>query len=608
MSLLLLNETWANSLRPPRKIRPSEWTEEKRVLTVKESAEPGRWKNDRTPYLVGIMDAVLEPGVEEITLVKPTQVGGSAVRDNLIGYFIDVDPGPTMVVMPSESAAEEMMKERIKPMLKSSLSDHISPSREDNTLGCINLDSMALYTGWAGSPQSLASRPCRNVVFDEVDKYPPFSGRESDPISLGTERTTTFKHRKRIFKLSTPTVRTGLIWKAWEASGDKRRFHVPCPHCGEYQILTFGQVKWPKDEGVEKTKLADHVEQGRLAWYECASGQCRIEDHHKPKMLQRGVWLSETQTIDKDGTITGDRPKTKRIGFHLNALVSPWRTFSEIAAQFIRAEGDISLTMNFKNSAMAEPFEIQVAANRPSLIQEKAKIAGPPNVVPPWAVTIFATADVQQDLLYYTIRAWGYGFRSQLLRYGRVLNFDELFHECIETPCLAGNGHAFVEFLAVDGKYRKNEVDEFCKRLPSRIIKTLGSAQPMAPMYLPKPQGGIQVVTLNTNRTKDRLDEMLRDADETRWLPHNEILDDYSNQLASENKIFDPRSAIFRWEKKYEGVQNHLLDCEANQCGIASWRQLDLPVPEQPPPQPQTPQPRYANQSWMPDPESWMNR
>lgn len=585
-----LQQAWRDAWKIPERLKPSEWAERNRVLSTAESSEPGRWNNSRTPYLVGIMDAVCETGVEEIVFVKPTQVGGSETLRNLLGYFIDNDPGPCLIVMPSEASAEEMVRDRIRPLLDTTpaLKRHVLPNREDNTLSCIKLDSMPIFTGWAGSPQSLASKPCRYVLPDEIDKYPPFSGREADPLSLAAERTQTFLHRKRIIKTSTPTTRDGAIWKAWEACGDKRRFYVPCPHCGEYQILVFPQVRWPKGE-LEKNQRADEVTNRKLAYYECKQCAGKIVDGHKPKMLNKGVWLSEGQSIDKNGTIAGDRPKTKKVGFHLNSLYSPWQTFSEIAAEFIRAEGDIGLTMGFRNSRLAEPFEEQVESNRPSEIQIRTQSAPQPCTVPEWAEMVIMTADVQKDLLWYVVRAWGRGFRSQLIKYGRVFTFDDCFREAFETSIGERHQARYCDLICVDGKYRTGEVLEFAARLPSNIFVTQGVTGGRPVMCWDERAEGVQYLKVNTLLSKDRLQQMLSDADPTRWRVHSQIGDDYCQQIASEHKILDPKSRRYVWQPKYKGIANHLFDCEANQCAVANWLGMDAP------PEIRT-QPRYVQE------------
>lgn len=573
----------ANAVRPPEKYKPSDWAERNFTLPPKGNAQPGQFKFSRTPYLRGVVDALAEPGVEDVVFVKPTRVGGTTAGQIILGYWIDNDPGNCLTVMPSEAAAEEEIKDRVRPLLQvPALKPHVSPDPHKNTLSRIELDTMDIYTGWAGSPQSLGSRTCRYVRFDEVDKFPPFAGREADPISLGKERTATFGHRKRHYITSTPTTREGAVWRAWESCGDRRRFYVPCPHCGTYQVLTWPQVKWPKLSIPDKVALADEIERSRLAWYECGNPDCkgRIEESHKPKMLERGVWASEGQTVRPDGTLEGDRPVSRRVGFHLSSLYSPWRKFHEMAAEWIRADGDIAASMNFRNSRLAEPFETQLSATEPHVIREKAeKHGGEPNQVPEWAVGLYATADVQKDRLYFVIRAWGYGFRSALVRYGSVLTFDGLWQEVFETPCLVGTRHVFPEILACDDQYRRNEVVEFQKRDVRRIYRAHGLSTYAAPLAHFKVQDGVGVLNINTLLSKDRLSDMIHDGDPERWTPHRDADDDYCRQVVAEQKVWDQQQKMELWKPKTMKAANHYLDCEAIQCALASHRHMDVPPP-----------------------------
>lgn len=497
--------------------------------------------------------------------IKSTRVGGTTAAQIALGYWISNEPGDVLTVMPSEDAAKEEINLRVKPMLEASdnLKQHMSNDPRDTTLAEIHLPGrMRIYTGWSGSPQSLGSKTCRYVRLDEIDKYSAFSGREADPMSLAKERTGTWPKKKH-YITSTPTTREGAIWKAWEACGDQRRYFVPCPHCKHEQTLTFPQVKWPK-EITDKVKLADAIEQDKLAWYECEKCKEKILDFHKPKMLIAGRWKSEGG-------------KSKRVGFHINALYSPWKTFSDIAAEFIRAEGDIALTMNFRNSRMAEPFEQQVATNRPSIITDRKAGAPQPNEFPSWGEIAILTADVQQDSLWFVIRAWARGFRSQLIRYGQILNFNELWHQAFENQ-IGGRGP--VEFVGVDGRYRTSEVIEFARRLPQHISITQGMTESSKGVICQDViREGLRYLKVDTQLSKDRLQHMLGDADKSRWQVHSEVGEDYANQLASEHKIVDQKARKLIWLPKYKGIANHLLDCEANQCAIAAWLGMDQPAP-----------------------------
>jgi phage terminase large subunit GpA-like protein len=583
VSVAVWSEAERRAFAPPEKLTPTQWAERNRVLPPQIAAEPGPYRASRTPYLTGIMDAVVDKTIEEIVCLKAAQIGWSEATRNILGFWIDNDPGPCLLVMPSEDAARDIMEERIRPLIEytPAVARHLSDKASDNTKSGIKFDSMSLHIGWAGSPQALASRPCRYVLLDEVDKYPHFSGREADPISLARERTKTYLHRKKVLIGSTPTTRQGHIWRSWEGCGDKRGYYCPCPHCGEYQRLIWTQVKWPKDTGIaDKVKLADQVETRRLAWYECEHCREKIEDRHKPKMLTAGVWLSEGQTINKAGTIEGERPKTRRVGFRINAIYSPWLTFSDVAAEGLRSMDDPQRMMNFRNSWLADVFEEQVSGIKVNELRERAQGAPKPGTIPAWAGIVIASADVQKHQIYYVIRAWGYGHRSQLIHFGTIMRLDELATRCLNTPIPFERGDLMVpDLLVVDAGYRTDEVYEFA-RTDSRIVPVKGAnKQLFTPIKLSSAavhDFGVSLRYIDTSYFKDRLATLRNDKD--RWLVHSEITDEYCQHLAAWHKIRvrDKGRMEERWKTVTEGAADHLSDAEVYNIVGAQIAGVDL--------------------------------
>lgn len=544
------------------------------------TAEPGRWRNDRTPYLVGLMDATCEENVEEIVFLKAVQVGFSECIRNMLGFWIDHDPGPTLLVMPSQQAAEELVDERIRPLLQDTpaLRKHVSDNRADNKLSAIRLATMSVYTAWAGSPQALASRPIRRVLFDEVDKYPAFSGKEADPISLGRKRLTTYRHRSLAVIGSTPTTRIGPIWTAWERCTERRRFWVPCPKCGEHQTLRWSQVKWPQGDAREsREQHAERVEAQALALYECEHCGEQWTDDEKSAAVKHGEWRAEPGS---------DGPR--RIGFHLNSIYSPWVTLSKLAGEWIRAQDNPAALMDFANSRLAEPFEEQGSTLKPSLIEEKATHAGPPMVCPSWGQILLCTADVQKDHLYYTVRAWGYGWRSQLVTAGIASDFGELERVAFRTQY---GQHAHCHLLGIDSRYRTDEVLAFAERFGGRVWPFVGDANPKAaPLrsHAVKGYRGVIRRTINPNIFKDQLHGLMTSDDVTQWLPHNAPDPAYCKQMASEHKIHDPKKGVWTWQTVSQRADNHYWDTEvlqvamAQECGVSSLTEEALKQPQQP--------------------------
>jgi phage terminase large subunit GpA-like protein len=192
------------------------------------------------------MDAAVHPCVETVIACKSPQIGGTEIMHNFAGRCIDVDPGDILYVFPDDKIARENAKDRILPMIKSSarLRRYRTGRDEDEASTRINLRHMTIYTASAHSASQLANKPCRYVLFDEVDKYPATAGkREADPISLGRARATTYGVGRKIWMLSTPTYEPGVIWQAYQNEAQVRYVYlVRCPLCGEYQCMTTKQV------------------------------------------------------------------------------------------------------------------------------------------------------------------------------------------------------------------------------------------------------------------------------------------------------------------------------------------------------------------------------
>ena len=118
-----LNNTFVRAVKnfkPPERLTVSQWAEKNRRLSPESSAEAGPWRNERTPYLVDIMDAFTDPKVNKLTVVAASQVGKSEVELNIIGYIIDQDPGSTIYVQPTLDDARKFSRLRIAPMISRS--------------------------------------------------------------------------------------------------------------------------------------------------------------------------------------------------------------------------------------------------------------------------------------------------------------------------------------------------------------------------------------------------------------------------------------------------------------------------------------------------------
>ena len=240
-------------LTPEPLLSISQWADRYRRLSQRASAEPGPWRTERTPYMREIMDG-LSPSspVERVVFMKGSQIGGTECGNNWIGYVIHKSPGPMMVVQPTVELAKRNSKQRIDPLIEESevLRQLVkSPRSRDsgNTVLSKQFPGGVLVTTGANSAVGLRSMAVRYLFLDEVDAYPGDVDGEGDPVHLAYARTRTFSRRK-VFLCSTPLI-TGLSRiEAAYLESDQRRYWVPCPHCGEFQVLKFERLRWPKGE------------------------------------------------------------------------------------------------------------------------------------------------------------------------------------------------------------------------------------------------------------------------------------------------------------------------------------------------------------------------
>jgi phage terminase large subunit GpA-like protein len=187
-----------DGLRPTERLRPTDWADEYRFLSSAASAEPGRWRTSRTPYLAEIMDC-FDPysPVEEVIFPKGAQIGASEAGFNIVGYFIDIAPCPIMYVMPTEGTIKRNSKMRLAPMIEASprLRSKVSEAKSrdsGNTILQKDFPGGTLLLAGANSASGLRSVPVRVLILDEVDAFPLDLDGEGSPVSLAKARTSTF--------------------------------------------------------------------------------------------------------------------------------------------------------------------------------------------------------------------------------------------------------------------------------------------------------------------------------------------------------------------------------------------------------------------------------
>jgi len=390
---------------PPPPLTISEWADEKRVLTTDDSPIPGRWITARAPYQKEPMDIIGDEDTEQVVLQWASQTGKTAgCILNTLGYYIDHDPGPILVVYPTVTMAERVSRQRIAPMIRNcpALREKIFKTtwrgmdQRSDSLLMKTFPGGMLVLGGAERPASLSQFPMRIVLLDEIDRYKADVGDEGDPTQLAITRTVNFWNRKIILS-STPTIKGASRIELAYGSSSQARWMLPCPVCGEYQELRWNQIDYSSIPG----KVV------------CRCNSC-AGAFEKPRWLAgRGKWQHR-------------HPDRKVKGYFLNALPSPWVPWELLVDEWLEANkakrvGNNSLLKVFINTKLAETYEDYALRIDSHVVYERREVYRAE--VPDGVYALTCGVDVQeiQKRINYEVVGWGRDYESWGIEYGTIL-------------------------------------------------------------------------------------------------------------------------------------------------------------------------------------------
>jgi phage terminase large subunit GpA-like protein len=437
-SLDRIAATALQAFKPPEKLTLSEWADRFAYLSVESSAEGGRWHT--LPYQKGIMDAISDPKLEQITLMKSARVGYSKILNHVIAYHIHQDPCPIMLVQPTIEDAQGYSKEEIAPMLRDTpcLKGLVSEAKSKdgaNTILQKQFPGGTLSLVGANSPRGFRRVSRRVVLFDETDGYPQSAGAEGDQIKLGIRRTEYYWNRT-IVAGSTPTIKDFSRIERMFMQGDQRRYFVPCPKCEHMQYLKWPSMRWSDNDP-------------STAAYQCESCAELIPHAKKRWMVERGQWRP---TSPGNG---------KHASFHIWAAYSysPNASWSNLVEEFLDAKTDAEQLKTFVNTVLGEVWEDEYASKigASALLERAAKETYEHRIVPAQVLAITIGCDVQDDRLSLSVWGWGREEEAWLIDraklYGDPSRPDvwKQLDEVLSAPFLSEDGVDFkVSICAID--------------------------------------------------------------------------------------------------------------------------------------------------------------
>ncbi len=571
-----------SALHRPRPMTPVEWMNENYYLPVESSYQEGKWET--LPFQVAIINSMGNDEIREVNLIKSARVGYSKILLGVTAFFIEHKKRNGLLFQATDGSAEDFMKSHVEPVIRDvplllQLAPWYGRKHRDNTLSMKRFSNgRGLWVLGGKAAKNYREKSVDFVVYDELAAFDPDGEIEGSPTFLGDKRFEGSTWPKSI-RGSTPKIAGQCqIERAASESPHLFRFHVKCPHCGEYQHLKWGGpdcsfgIKWDGNDA-------------RTAYYLCEHNGCVIKQSELDQTDGRwvcektGIWtLDGYEFFDADDNPT-DTPDS--VSWHIWTAYSPFTTWIQIVKDFLKAKDDPGKLKTFVNTTLGETWEEETGEKL-----EWEAIAGRREIykaeVPARALYLTAGVDTQDDRFEYEITGWGVGEESWVIEYGRL--FGDLSRQDIWKVLETTLTRSFtredgtqldVRIGCIDsGGHYTDEVYTFCRKAPQRWIPIKGASvygKPVANFPRKRTRKGVYLTEVGTDNAKDiiypRLAMVPTGMEQPqpgyRHHPVAEWADEaYFKGLTAERKKVDfvKGRRVYRWDCP-KGVRNEPTDC-----------------------------------------------
>ena len=497
------------------------------------------------------MDACSDPNISEVVVMAGAQLGKTEAILNIIGYHIHHNPCPILVLQPTLDMAQSFSKDRVAsglirstPAIRDKVKDPRARDSGNTTLHKVFPGGAITMVG-ANSPSGLASRPIRLVLCDEVDRYPASAGAEGDPISLARKRSATFWNRK-IVMVSTPTNDgASRIQDAYEKS-DQRKYHVPCKHCHNEQVLRWANVQW--EDGNPDT-----------AGYMCEHCGVLWNESDRVWAIRNGQWIASAEFKGV-------------AGFSINGLCSPWTPLADGVRDFLNVKKNPEQLRVWTNTYLGELWTDPGETIDDYLLADRREEM--PSI-PDEVIILTAGVDVQDNRLEISIIGWGRDDESWVISHSTMYGdpstpqlwtaLDSHLMQQYETE--SGRRLAIRSTCVDSGGHFTNSVYQYCKKNAGRRIFAIkgvgGEGKPISGRPSKNNIAKCPLFPIGVDTVKDLVFARLRIQEPGAGYVHfsDTLSDEYFRQLTAE-KIVTKYHKGFK-KRMFEKVRprNEALDC-----------------------------------------------
>ncbi|EBK0477652.1 terminase [Salmonella enterica] len=551
-------------IRPPKRILPSEWCEENVVLV--DGPQAGT-KVKLTSFQKGMIDAPFLEKKQKYVFMTSAQIGKTTILNGILFNQMANDPCNMIIGQSTTKEMSQYLAGKIRPAIEAceALKNAVTDKNDRNAVNNNNQIQLKsnhfLYMVSLTSPSTLRGKSAAWVLLDELDAAQ--ASDEGDPVALAANRATTFGEEARIIVSSTPTHKLGAVNQQWLTS-DQRKFFVPCPHCGEYQVIEWENVKfdWVLTDG----KSLPDPDSAKYICPHCANSWTEGD---RIRAVAQGEWRATKES--------------EVAGFWISRLYSPFSSIRSCVVDFAQAWQTFDL-QSFYNTVLGLVYDDKDTAVEPSELEMLHNSDLTIENIPDDTCFLVSSVDQQLDRIEVTVM----GVSRSGVRVICHRSFFDVNCERYESPVwdqlLAYVKARFytvsgerVPMLATfldtsNGRFTQAGYRICSKWKNLHAIKGSSSVQaPLIPAKVSK-VGGHELLMLGVNVGKSAVREILarnlKDNPHTTF-EYGDVPDDYIDQLLSES-IKKTASGV-RWVKNPGSTRNEALDCLVYAYAASRW-------------------------------------
>ncbi len=567
---------FAQLFDPGEEISPSEWAA--RNLVVPDGPRAGElFSLELTPYLAEPLDFFCDACPDNKAVVrKSKQTGFTTLAIAACGYTAVIEPCDVFLIEPTQESLSDFIGEKLQraiegsPVLQRKIQAQKSRSNKGSTTKSKRFAGGSLLMGIATSTADLRGKTRKKVIRDEASEYADDLAGQGSPHDMITGAYESFlaSGDYKDLSISTPVVKGACYIDREFEAGDRRYWHVRCPHCPEEFYFS------PAPDRFCFNKTFPYE-----AHYVTPCCGSVIHSWERNDLVRAGRWVA-----------TAPGPGKHR-SYHFDALSSPFVPWDVIAKRIVEAGQDPSKLKTLNNLTFGLTYDMRGEAPDTDVLMAR-RVPARLGHIPPGFLLLTIGADVQKRGIYVEVLAHAPDQQSWPIYIdyldgpttdvddGAFVALTELYRR--EWPDAYGNRWRFDEFV-IDANYHTDTVYEWTRRHPGvKAVKgadgwrrvPLGVATDQDVDYKGKKvKGGAKLRLVGTWDLKSKFYEYLARQPVTEghavmyppgYCHFPEFLDDgYFRQLTAEYLDDDIYKGRLRkiWKQQGGNAPNHYLDC-----------------------------------------------